>query len=99
MSNSSRFVDKLATGAIIAVMTLGATVANAGAREEGRLLTATEVLEDVQGMPDQRLPDMLLSRAYGIAVIPDISKVGFGVGDLQGSGVLVVRNKLTDPRS
>jgi len=40
------------------------------ARQEGLLLTATEVLEDVQGMPDQRVPDALLSRAYGIAVIP-----------------------------
>ena len=28
-------------------------VAHAGAREEGRLLTATEVLEEVQAMPDQ----------------------------------------------
>ena len=32
-------------------------IAHAGAREEGRLLTATEVLEEVQGMPDQRIPD------------------------------------------
>ena len=31
------------------------------AREEVRQLTATEVLEDVQGMPDQRLPDTLLA--------------------------------------
>jgi hypothetical protein len=37
--------------------------AHAAAREEGRLLTATEVLEDVEGMPDQRLPDTLLAHA------------------------------------
>jgi lipid-binding SYLF domain-containing protein len=52
-------------------------VARAGAREEGRLLTATEVLEEVQAMPDQQIPDALLSRAYGIAVIPDVTKVAF----------------------
>jgi lipid-binding SYLF domain-containing protein len=69
--------------------------ARAGAREEGRLLTATEVLEEVQAMPDSQLPDALLSRAYGIAVIPDVTKVAFVFGGRHGNGVLVVRNKLT----
>jgi lipid-binding SYLF domain-containing protein len=68
--------------------------ARAGAREEGRLLTATEVLEEVQAMPDSQLPDALLSRAYGIAVIPDVTKVAFVFGGRHGNGVLVVRNKL-----
>jgi len=67
----------------------------AGAREEGRLLTATEVLEEVQAMPDSQLPDALLSRAYGIAVIPDVTKVAFIFGGRHGNGVLVVRDKLT----
>src|SRR5580658_9679842 len=73
--------------------------AQAGAREEGRLLTATEVLEEVQGMPDQRLPDALLSHAYGIAVIPDVTKVAFVFGGRHGNGVLVVRDKLNSPWS
>jgi lipid-binding SYLF domain-containing protein len=71
------------------------TAARAGAREEGRLLTATEVLEEVQAMPDSQLPDALLSRAYGIAVIPDVTKVAFIFGGRHGNGVLVVRDKLT----
>ena len=74
-------------------------LALAGAREEGRLLTATEVLEEVEGMPDQRLPDALLSRAYGIAVIPDVTKVAFIFGGRHGNGVLVVRDTLTSPWS
>jgi lipid-binding SYLF domain-containing protein len=74
-------------------------VAQAGAREEGRLLTATEVLEEVQAMPDQQLPDTLLSRAYGIAVIPDVTKVAFIFGGRHGNGVLVVRDKLNAPWS
>ena len=74
-------------------------VAHASAREEGRLLTATEVLEEVQGMPDQRLPDALLSRAYGIAVIPDVTKIAFIFGGRHGNGVLVVRDKLNAPWS
>ncbi len=74
-------------------------VAHANAREEGRLLTATEVLKDVQGMPDQRIPDALLSRAYGIAVIPDVTKIAFIFGGRHGNGVLVVRDKLNAPWS
>jgi lipid-binding SYLF domain-containing protein len=74
-------------------------VAYAGAREEGRLLTATEVLEEVQAMPDQQIPDALLSRAYGIAVIPDVTKVAFIFGGRHGNGLLVVRDKLTTPWS
>src|SRR5450432_2753747 len=74
-------------------------VAHAGAREEGRLLTATEVLEEVRAMPDVRLPDTLLAHAYGIAVIPDVTKVAFIFGGRHGNGVLSVRDKLTGPWS
>jgi lipid-binding SYLF domain-containing protein len=70
------------------------TSAQASAREEARLLTATEVLEEIQAMPDQRLPDLLLSRAYGIAVVPDVTKVALAFGGRRGKGVLVVRDKL-----
>jgi lipid-binding SYLF domain-containing protein len=79
--------------------TLSAKPACAGAREEGRLLTATEVLEDVGSMPDVRLPDTLLAHAYGIAVIPDVTKVAFIFGGRHGEGVLVVRDKLNGPWS
>jgi lipid-binding SYLF domain-containing protein len=74
-------------------------VAQSGAREEGRLLTATEVLEEVRAMPDVRLPDTLLAHAYGIAVIPDVTKVAFIFGGRHGNGVLSVRDKLTSPWS
>ena len=74
-------------------------IAQAGAREEGRLLVATEVLEEIQKAPDSRLPDSLLARAYGIAVIPDVTKVAFIFGGRHGNGVLVVRDKLNAPWS
>jgi lipid-binding SYLF domain-containing protein len=86
------FSALLAVGAIV-------NISKAGAREEGRLLTATEVLEEVQAMPDQQIPDALLSRAYGIAVIPDVTKIAFIFGGRHGNGVLVVRDKLTTPWS
>lgn len=67
-------------------------VAHAQAREQGRLLTASEVLEELRTAPDQGIPDRLLERAYGIAVIPDLTKVAFFAGGRHGRGVLVVRD-------
>jgi lipid-binding SYLF domain-containing protein len=73
--------------------------ARADGREDGRLLTAAGVLQEVQGMPDQRIPDALLARAYGIAVIPDVTNIAFIFGGRHGNGVLVVRDKLNSPWS
>src|SRR5580658_314344 len=99
MTNRIKTASTQIFAAILATIAI-VTVARAGAaREEGRLLTATEVLEEVQAMPDQRIPDTLLSRAYGIAVIPDVTKVAFIFGGRHGNGVLVVRDKLTTPWS
>jgi lipid-binding SYLF domain-containing protein len=70
-----------------------APFAHAQAREEARALIATQVLEELRGQRDQYIPDLLLERAYGIAVIPEVKKVAFGVGGRFGRGVLVVRDK------
>ncbi len=70
------------------------------AREEGRLLVASEVLEELRTARDQAIPDRLLERAYGIAVIPDLTKVAFFAGGRHGRGVLVVRDskgRFSDP--
>jgi lipid-binding SYLF domain-containing protein len=70
-----------------------APTVHAQAREEGRLLVASEVLEGMRGARDQGIPDRLLERAYGIAVFPDLTKVAFFAGGRRGHGVLVVRDK------
>src|SRR6202051_3253113 len=98
MSITKQFAATLTFSAILAFCAI-VNIAHAGAREEGRLLTATEVLEEVQAMPDQQIPDALLSRAYGIAVIPDVTKVAFVFGGRHGNGLLVVRDKLNSPWS
>ncbi len=97
---SIRIKEIASTLVLSSILTAAAfNAAQAGAREEGRLLTATEVLAEVQAMPDQQIPDALLSRAYGIAVIPDVTKVAFIFGGRHGRGVLVVRDKLNSPWS
>ncbi len=98
MSITKQFAATLYFPLLLAASAAVST-AHAGAREEGRLLTATEVLEEVEAMPDQQIPDALLARAYGIAVIPDVTKVAFIFGGRHGNGLLVVRDKLNTPWS
>jgi lipid-binding SYLF domain-containing protein len=75
------------------VLALGTSGAWAQAREQGRLLMASQVLEELRTSRDQYVPDRLLERAYAIAVIPDMTKIAFFAGGRRGHGVLVVRDK------
>ncbi|HKL63828.1 MAG TPA: lipid-binding SYLF domain-containing protein [Woeseiaceae bacterium] len=59
--------------------------------EEQRLTDATEVLEQLADIPENGIPPALLGSAYGVAVIPNVVKVGLVVGARWGRGVLVVR--------
>ncbi|HLW23720.1 MAG TPA: lipid-binding SYLF domain-containing protein [Steroidobacteraceae bacterium] len=100
MSKRYKLGTALLLLAPLALAQILVSAARAGAaREEGRLLTATEVLEEVQGMPDQRIPDALLAHAYGIAVIPDVTNLAFIFGGRHGNGVMSVRRDLNAPWS
>lgn len=75
-------------------------LAHAQAREEAQLLVATEVLDELRTQRDDVIPERILQRAYGIAVIPDVTKVAFIFGGRHGNGVLVVRDskgRFTNP--
>ena len=89
MRSRTRLITVLAA----LVCTLGAKGAWAQAREQGRLLMASQVLEELRTSRDQYIPDRLLERAYAIAVIPDMTKIAFFAGGRRGHGVLVVRDK------
>ncbi len=85
--------NRLILGLLSVVLALSAVVAHAQGREEARLLTAKQVLKELRSTPDQFVPSRLLSRAYGIAIVPDVTKAAFFFGASRGNGVLVVRNK------
>jgi lipid-binding SYLF domain-containing protein len=74
----------------ISLTAFGATAA-AGERQDAKLLTASQVLEELLRMPEQAIPAALLDRAYALAVVPDVIKVGLGIGARRGKGVMVVR--------
>jgi lipid-binding SYLF domain-containing protein len=89
MRSRNRFITLL-TGLILAT---NSAATWAQAREEGRLLMASQVLEELRNARDQYVPDRLLERAYAIAIIPDMTKIAFFAGGRRGHGVLVVRDK------
>jgi lipid-binding SYLF domain-containing protein len=84
--------------AILSVVTLAApwqgALAQSGepSREEATLITATQVLEELAATPDQKVPDWLMQRAYGVAVVPEVIKGAFFFGGRYGNGVLTVRD-------
>jgi lipid-binding SYLF domain-containing protein len=93
-----KILSMLLAGASLALSFANNSIAGP-AREEARLQTATQVLEEVQAMPDQRLPDSLLAHAYGIAVIPDVTQIALIFGGRHGNGVLTMRDTLNSPWS
>ena len=76
---------------LLLVAVLLAAPVLAATPEEERVANATDVIAQLLDIPEESVPEALLSRAYGIAVIPDVVKIGFGLGARRGKGVLVVR--------
>ncbi|MGI9262785.1 MAG: lipid-binding SYLF domain-containing protein [Woeseiaceae bacterium] len=74
---------------IFASLTAGPALA--ASKEETRVNDATDVVDQLLRIPEQAVPSALLSRAYAVAVIPRVIKVGFGLGARYGKGVMVVR--------
>jgi lipid-binding SYLF domain-containing protein len=87
--------NRAALSALLMGLALAFTTTHvqAQAREQGRLLMATEVLEEVRASRDSAIPDRLLDRAYGIVVVPSVTKLAFIGGGRWGKGALVVRDK------
>jgi lipid-binding SYLF domain-containing protein len=75
----------------VAALALPATALAQG-RQEARVLVATQVLKELRGQRDQYVPDLLLDRAFGIAIVPEVKKGAFGLGIRGGSGVMLVRD-------
>lgn len=65
----------------------------AATKQEERVADATDVIDQLLRIPEQSIPPALLSRAYAVAVVPNVIKVGFGLGARRGKGVIVVRQE------
>jgi lipid-binding SYLF domain-containing protein len=83
--------DKFTRVVLVVVATLLTMPALAASREEKRVADAADVLDQLLRIPEKTIPPSLLARAYAVAVVPDVVKVGFGLGARRGKGVIVVR--------
>jgi lipid-binding SYLF domain-containing protein len=61
--------------------------------QEAKLDEVTEVLSQINTIPEKTIPPALLRNAEGIAVIPAVVKVGVIIGGRYGKGVLCIRNE------
>ena len=85
-------MSELTRLAVLATLLLFAALpADAATREEKRVGDAADVLEQLLRIPEKSIPPSLLSRAYAVAVIPNVVKAAFGLGARRGKGVLVIR--------
>ena len=86
------------TARIIALVLLlalaGPTQAqNRKSDEAERAIEATHVLNEIMTIPDNAIPDSLMARAHGIAVIPHVVKGAFGFGGQWGKGLIAQRHE------
>ena len=78
-------------GALLAA-SLFALPARAANDEAAMIERSLAVLQELQSISDTRIPDLLLSRAEGIVILPANVKVGLIFGARFGNGVMLVRN-------
>jgi len=52
---------------------------------------AIEVIEEMVQIPEEGIPESLLSEAHGIAIIPNVIKAAWVIGGRFGKGVLLIR--------
>ena len=78
---------------LLAVSLMAAMPAAGATKEEKRVADATDVIDQFLRIPEQTIPPVLLARAYAIAVIPNVIKVGFGLGARRGKGIIVIRRE------
>ena len=54
--------------------------------------SANQVLHEVMAIPASQIPGSLLAEAQGLAIIPNVLKIGFVAGFRRGHGVVMVRD-------
>ena len=85
LSDYSRKAILIIFGLVLAAPVVAAT------REERRVADAADVVDQLLRIPEKTIPPALLARAYAVAVIPNVVKVGLGIGARRGKGIIVVR--------
>ena len=70
-----------------------ATATEINTKASSRIESAGTVLDEIQGAPDQRIPEEVLASAECVAVVPSLLKAGFVFGGRYGRGVASCRTE------
>src|SRR5579872_5535496 len=71
---------------------MSASHASAAGDPTETIRRSEQVLADLMAIPGRQIPQHLLAGATGVAVIPDVTKIGFIAGVRRGDGVVMVRD-------
>ena len=95
MKRYARILGALAAASLLTSTAVAETrdPATLDSREAQAIAQSLTVLRELQAIPDQRIPDLLLSKAEGIVILPANVKVGLIFGARFGNGVMLVRNE------
>src|SRR5215471_10707470 len=72
---------------------VAARQSNEHSTEAERAADAVSVLTEIMNIPENSIPEDLMARAHGIAVIPHVVKGAFGVGGQWGKGLMSQRRE------
>ena len=61
--------------------------------ESERVGEAATILTEIMSIPENSIPEELMARAHGIAVIPHVVKGAFGIGGQWGKGLMSQRRE------
>ena len=90
MNRTSRRLLTPTALALTAALFAGQTIA--GPKEDERATNAVRVLNEIQRIPENGIPDKLLDEGKAIIVIPDTLKAGLVIGGRRGHGLMSVKN-------
>ena len=89
----SRFI--IAGFVILSCFAFLSTNANADNKWNALVEESGRILEEVQKMPDQGIPDDLIKNCSAIAVFPSTISAAIGFGGQYGQGVIMVKDEKT----
>jgi len=72
---------------------LMARQSNKNSTEAERAADAVNVLHEIMNIPENSIPEELMAKAHGIAVIPHVVKGAFGIGGQWGKGLMSQRRE------
>jgi lipid-binding SYLF domain-containing protein len=79
-------------GILTVLLVCGIATAKAAEGPAESVVESEQVLNDLMAIPARQIPRRLLAEAQGIAIIPNVIKIGFIGGARRGHGVLLVRD-------